>query len=369
MVLFTIPVYFALHFAVENEYLEKQIYLERYVLKMEKYISSPHTISQLDVRVKTALIDTDNKIIINNLSQELENYQFKFFQSYPYLYYKKAIIKNDMDIKYIVCEIEMNYSKIMLLAIVLFYIILINIYLLNKSIIRNISKPYEIMQKYTTVLFNDTMHELKTPIGIIKFNLDLLERKESSNKYTTRMKTALKQVQINYEAIEYYIKNKRITYPKERINLTEFLEQRVDFFDEMAKIKSMEIKTSIEKELFVFINSLELQRIIDNTIINAIKYSKPKKNIEISLKSNLDEIILSIKDYGVGIKDTKSIFQRFIREDETQGGFGLGLNIIKTICDKNSIKIKLLSKEDVGSTFIYTFKLDRKKFLDRLEDE
>ncbi|RXK00387.1 two-component sensor histidine kinase [Arcobacter sp. CECT 8986] len=369
MILFTIPVYFTLSYAFENELVVKQMRLENYANELEKNIHSEKIGFARSVKVKFALFNKEQKAQIYNLSKKLNNYEFKIYKSYPYLYYRKDIGNNIYNISYIICEIRLDYSKILLLATILFFIILINIYILNKSIIKNISKPYEVMQKYTNILFNDTMHELKTPLGIININLDLLSRKTGSSKHIQRMKIALKQIQINYESIEYYIKNKRVTYPKDKINLSSYLSSRIEFFEDIANSKFININVYIQDNIFIFMNVLELQRIVDNTLINAIKYSKPNSKIDITLISTLDKCSLAIKDYGCGIKDVKNVFKRFSREDETQGGFGLGLNIIKNICDKNNIVIELKSKEDEGSKFTYFFELYKIKFLDRIEDE
>ncbi|RXJ88118.1 sensor histidine kinase KdpD [Arcobacter sp. CECT 8985] len=369
MILFTIPVYFTLSYALENEIIVKQMNLENFANELEKNIHSDEIGFARSVKVKFALFNKKDEPQIYNLSNDLENFDFKIFKSYPYIYYRKDISDNIYKISFIVCEAKLDYSKVILLATILFFIILINIYILNKSIIKNISRPYEVMQKYTNILFNDTMHELKTPLGIININLDLLSRKEGTSKYINRMKIAIKQIQINYESIEYYIKNKRVSYPKDKVNLSKYLAERIEFFEDIANSKFIKINVYIQDNINIFMNLLELQRIIDNTLINAIKYSKPNSKIDITLISTLELCALTIKDYGVGIKDVKKVFSRFSREDHTQGGFGLGLNIIKSICDKNNIIIELKSKEDEGSSFTYNFEIYKMRFLDRIENE
>jgi len=62
------------------------------------------------------------------------------------------------------------------------------------------------------------------------------------------------------------------------------------------------------------------------------------------------------------------VFQRFEREDSVQGGFGLGLNIVQNICNKNDIDISIESYENKGSCFTYIFRLDKKKLLDSVDD-
>ncbi len=365
IILLSIPIYFVISLAYENEILSEKIKIKDYLSEVE-YNLNKEDFHFRSVRYKLAIFDENLQLQRSNLSNKLNNYNFKVLVIYPYLYYKKDIYKNN--ISFIVSEIKIDYSKIFLLGAILFFIVLLNIYLLNKGIIRNATKSYEIIQKYTNILFNNAMHELKTPIGIININLDLLARKDESNKYIKRIKIALKQMQVNYESVEYYIKNKKVKYIKEKIDFSSYLLKRVDFFEDIAQVKNIQIQTQIDREIFIFMSVEELQKIIDNTLMNAIKYSSANNKIEVRLYlDNIDKCILFIKDYGYGIKDVKNIFKRYVRENEVQGGFGLGLNIVKTICDKNNIHINLKSKEDIGSTFIYKFDIYKTKILDNLK--
>lgn len=369
MILFAIPTYFAMEFAFEKEMIINELALQKYANKLEKNIYSEEIGLTRSVGFKFAVYNKKSNELISTLSTKLNNYNFKTKVEYPYMFYKKNVDKNIYGISFLVCEIKINYSKIILIATILFFIVLINIYILNKVIIKNTAKTYELMQKYTNAFFNDTMHELKTPLGVININLDLLVKKSEANKYTQRIKTALKQMQITYEDIEYYIKNKRIKYQKERLNFSMFVSSRISFFKDFADSKGMNIESKIEDELYIFMNSLELQRLMDNTISNAIKYSNPRTKIEVILKKENGKGLLIIRDHGYGIRDTKEVFNRFKREDEAQGGFGLGLNIVKNICNKNDIKISIDSKVDHGSTFKYEIDLYKDKFLDRIEND
>ncbi|HRL09552.1 MAG TPA: ATP-binding protein, partial [Aliarcobacter sp.] len=114
---------------------------------------------------------------------------------------------------------------------------------------------------------------------------------------------------------------------------------------------------NIEANIEIVFNEIEAYRIIDNNLSNAIKYSKNDSNIYVSLIKDDKNIRLVFKDEGVGIKDTSTVFKRYYRGDNITGGFGIGLSIVKNICDKNGIKIELDSKENQGSTFTYIFSL------------
>jgi signal transduction histidine kinase len=64
---------------------------------------------------------------------------------------------------------------------------------------------------------------------------------------------------------------------------------------------------------------------------------------------------LRFKDYGVGIEKVEKIFSRYYREDSSKGGFGIGLNIVKSIIEKENIELKIESHPKQGSLFIYIF--------------
>ncbi|MBT4178639.1 MAG: GHKL domain-containing protein [Campylobacteraceae bacterium] len=98
-----------------------------------------------------------------------------------------------------------------------------------------------------------------------------------------------------------------------------------------------------------------MQILIDNNISNAIKYSYPNSTININLKIKNSGYLLEFIDYGIGIKDTDKLFTRYYREESTTGGFGIGLNIVKSILDQYNITLNIKSELKKGSTFSYIF--------------
>jgi two-component system OmpR family sensor kinase len=93
--------------------------------------------------------------------------------------------------------------------------------------------------------------------------------------------------------------------------------------------------------------------LLSNLLSNAIKYSMPNKTIKIKLRSNL----FVIEDEGVGIAEDKlkKIFQLYERSSTLAGGFGVGLSIVKQICDEFGIKVSVTSELDKGSIFKLTW--------------
>ena len=110
--------------------------------------------------------------------------------------------------------------------------------------------------------------------------------------------------------------------------------------------------------MYIKFNSTELQRIIDNNLSNAIKYSYSKSPIFVKLEYlNDDEIEFSVTTHSKQIDSVEKIFDDFYRENSARGGFGLGLKIVKDICDKNLVIINLQSNEK-KTKFTYRFRIN-----------
>ena len=95
------------------------------------------------------------------------------------------------------------------------------------------------------------------------------------------------------------------------------------------------------------------QRIVNNLISNAIKYSKKDSKINIELIN----CKLMVEDFGIGIKEEelKEIFVRYKRGENSEGGFGIGLDIVKSVCQEYGLILNLESKEKVGTKFFVDF--------------
>jgi two-component system OmpR family sensor kinase len=95
------------------------------------------------------------------------------------------------------------------------------------------------------------------------------------------------------------------------------------------------------------------QKLVNNLISNAIKYSYKDSQIDVCLINN----ILSVKDYGIGIsnEEQKEIFKRYKRGNNNEGGFGIGLDIVKGICEEYLLPLTVESKIKNGALFSIDF--------------
>ena len=104
-----------------------------------------------------------------------------------------------------------------------------------------------------------------------------------------------------------------------------------------------------------------LNRIVDNLISNAIKFSKKNSSIEVSAGHSSSDFWISVKDYGPGFSenDKAHLFQKFkklsARPTAGETSNGLGLAIVKTLVDRLKGKIELISEQGKGSEFILRF--------------
>jgi signal transduction histidine kinase len=204
----------------------------------------------------------------------------------------------------------------------------------------------------------NSVHEINTPLSIIQTNIDLLKMKIPNNKYITNIESGSKIIQYIYDDLSYLVKKDRVTYEKEYLDFSKILISRIEFFDEIAISNSLNFITNIEEDIYIKFNITELQRVIDNNLSNAIKYSFAKSPILVKLDYlNDEEIEFSVSSNSKKIESKNKIFDDFYRENNARGGFGLGLKIVKDICDKNLVIIDLDSNEK-ETKFTYRFKIN-----------
>lgn len=204
----------------------------------------------------------------------------------------------------------------------------------------------------------NSVHEINTPLSIIRTNIDLLKMNTPNSKYITHIESGAKIIQYIYDDLSYMIKKDRVVYKKEYLDVSSILQNRLDFFDEIAVSNSLYFIKNIKEDIYIKFNKTELQRIIDNNLSNAIKYSFQKSPIFVKLKYiQGDEVEFCVATNSKEIENKEKIFDDFYRENDARGGFGLGLKIVKDICDKNNVKIKLESNKE-ETKFTYRFKIN-----------
>jgi len=204
----------------------------------------------------------------------------------------------------------------------------------------------------------DMVHQIRTPLTVIMTNTSLIEMKSELevSSYVTQINSAINMLSNSYEDLSYIISNDTIEYKPVEINLTDFIHERIDFFEVIADANDKTISTDIANDIKVTMNDTELERVIDNNLSNAIKHSSDKSEIKIVLEKNNSEIVLQFISLGKNIADATKIFDKNYTESYgAKRSLGLGLNMVKTICERNHIKYSAHSEKNTN-TFTYIFK-------------
>ncbi len=209
--------------------------------------------------------------------------------------------------------------------------------------------------KKQDIFVKNAIHEINTPLNIMLLNNELRERKYGTDIFSKYITSAITTIENTFQDLSYMMntshKNKII-----EINLIDLLKDRIDYFTSITNADNKQIILNADIDVKIIAYLIDISRLIDNNISNAIKYSEPNTTITINLYNKNDNTILSFHNMGIVIKDTKAIFNRYFREDNVQGGYGIGLHIVNTICKKYNYKINVESNSKDGTIFAYTLK-------------
>lgn len=205
----------------------------------------------------------------------------------------------------------------------------------------------------------DTVHQIRTPLTNIMMSNEMVKKFQKDDSLTSfidKIDSSINMLSKSHEDLAYITTADTIEYKPNKIDLSNMLHNRIKFFNIISKVNKKEIESNIQSDAFVYINDIELERIIDNNLSNAIKYAAKDKLITINLIKNSDTVTVEFKTFGDPIKNKEKIFDKNYRENEAKRGLGLGLNMVKNICEKNDVAYSVTYKDN-QNIFTYNFKL------------
>ncbi len=198
----------------------------------------------------------------------------------------------------------------------------------------------------------DTTHELNTPISTILTNIEMLDTfgKCEKNAELQRIEIASKTLSHIYDDLTYLNFDHDYYRNIESINVSDFIRERMVYFSIMAENKRLKVEMNIDDDVIIEIDKNDLMRLVDNLISNAIKYNKQ----EGVLKLRLTKKFFSVSDTGIGIRrrDLDTIVCRFKRSNKSEGGFGVGLDIVNQVVENYGFVLDIHSKEEKGTEVI-----------------
>jgi signal transduction histidine kinase len=195
-------------------------------------------------------------------------------------------------------------------------------------------------------LSSEILHELNIPLSTIKANTTLLKKRmedEKSLQRLERIDASSVRLERLYKELVYSIKKEIHPIEKETFPLYNVLQERIEVFQAFER-NHFSLET-IDKT--VYADKIGFEKMIDNLLMNAMKYSDKKTTIEIGIDGN----ILSIQDSGIGMDETQllRVYERYYQGDNKKEGEGIGLALVKSYCDEVDIEVKIYSEKDKGT--------------------
>jgi len=233
---------------------------------------------------------------------------------------------------------------------------------------------------------SNVSHELRTPLTSVKSYLEALDDGAITEPVAPEfVKVSLTETNRMMRMVTDLLSPSRIDNETSQLdveltNFTAFITFILNRFDKMRS-QDDEKKYELVRDypinsVWIEIDTDKMTQVIDNILNNAIKYSPDGGKITVSMKTTDDQMILSIKDQGLGIpkQDLPKIFDRFYRVDRArsraQGGTGLGLAIAKEIIKQHNGFIWAKSEYGKGSTFTIVLPYDKDAVKEEIwEDE
>jgi heavy metal sensor kinase len=233
---------------------------------------------------------------------------------------------------------------------------------INNLLIR-LESSFERISQFSS----DASHELKTPLTIIKGELEIALRKDRNiDEYKQSLKTSLEEVIVIEQTINdllFLAKNEKdlITNKMELLYFDEIIDESINEVKNFADLHQVKINFELVDTIEFKGYSNLLKIAIKNILKNAIQFSHKNSQIIVKSYKKGNTFNISIQDFGIGIplNEQEKIFEKFYRTDKSRnknsGGTGLGMSIVKKIIDIHKGSIKIESIENVGTTVTISF--------------
>jgi two-component system, OmpR family, sensor kinase len=289
-------------------------------------------------------------------TKEHKVYKETYFQKDGFQTLVSSAPQEHLMIEYVVARTKSYHKNVLALQknvsvilILVFLAIVIISWILSKLFMRPVHQKMIQIEQF----IQDISHELNTPITALTMSSKrAMQKQVYDEKILRNISISTKQLYSIYKSLAYLNFSSKVQNP-ELLELKPLLEQSVEYYAELTMAKNIKIQTTLENANIVAVDS-RMELLFSNLISNAIKYSMPDTTIRVELKQGR----FLIKDEGVGIQAHKiqDIFKAYERNSNLAGGFGVGLSIVKEICDTYGIDIEVQSELGVGSSFILSWK-------------
>jgi signal transduction histidine kinase len=229
----------------------------------------------------------------------------------------------------------------------------------------NLMKAVNESQQRKDEFIGIASHELKTPLTSIKGYLDLLNVMEDKDPNKQCVQKALESTHKLEKLIKDLLDVSKIQSGQLQLSMQQFdMDELLD--ETIASLQMVAPTHTITREdhkgQMIYADREKIEQVLINLLSNAVKYSAPETNVAVSTQNNGSELIIKIRDQGIGIPEDElnEIFGRFYRTKNSSvhiSGLGLGLYICRDIVLRHKGKI-WVEKETKGSSFYFSLPIE-----------
>lgn len=234
-------------------------------------------------------------------------------------------------------------------------------YLANK-VLKPIRRAYD----QQVFFVQDASHEMRTPLAVIKGQLELLSRHRTDQieEHFEELAQVMNEVhaleKLNSDLLFLSKEDVGTHLNVEKIELNQFIEEISEFYEDISEIQDKRFileKSEVLQSTWVEWDRVKVKRCLTILLENAFKYTLECGVITLKVEQENKKIKISVKDTGIGIKDEdqKRIFDRFFRSSDVRGrsidGSGIGLSLLQSLANTMNIEIKITSEYGKGSCF------------------
>ena len=222
------------------------------------------------------------------------------------------------------------------------YLFLLMIILFISGLFAHFSlRPLNEALRLNDEFVKDMLHDFNTPLSSLKINFKILQKKFGEDEAINRSEEAMQTITDLQSNLSYFLSHSPLS--KDKLDLQETIVSLVKSYQHI--FPDIDFLVDIPK-VYLEVNRESFLRVVDNILSNACKYNVKNGEVYIFFK----ETTMFIEDSGIGIKEPKKIFDRFYKE--TSRGMGIGLHVVKKICDDLDIQIEVESKLKIGTKFL-----------------
>ncbi len=297
----------------------------------------------------SAIYNLDRVYIFGSKTYEDIQWEKEYYQKGKQLFYIRSVKPYYLGASYLIVSQEINQEplnelfKLSLLFLVIAGAIftLLSLFL-GKLFIAPMKESMQTMNKF----IEDTTHELNTPISTILTNIELLETIHDfkGKQEMRRVEIASKTLSRLYEDLTFLKLNHNYHRQIIPLNISELLKERIEFFKTLIEAKDIHVEKHIEQNIIINIDRNDAIRLLDNLLSNAIKYNK--KLGELNIMLNQQSLTIQNSGHSIEPKKITEIHQRFKRANSSEGGFGIGLDIIGQVVQRYNFNFEINSKEN-----------------------